>query len=86
VKVIPDTSPNVRAWKCGACSADWWVSVVNPRAYLDYLAATVELAEAQSAIRALLNLADDASRLTNEELRTRLTTLAGRFPPPTRSR
>ena len=86
VKVITDSPPNVQAWTCGTCSADWCVTVVNPRSYLDYLAATVELAGARSALRALLTLADDAPGLTDTELRTRLVALAGRFPPPRKSR
>jgi hypothetical protein len=78
VKVITDTSLNVQAWICAACGAEWALTVVNPRSYLDYLAATVELAGARSALRALLTLADDAPTLSDEELRSRLTALAGR--------
>jgi hypothetical protein len=78
VKVITDASPRVQSWKCGACGTDWVVTVVNPRSYLDHLVATVELAGARSALRALLTLADDAPTLTDAELRSRLTVLAGR--------
>jgi ribosomal protein L37AE/L43A len=78
VKVIPDTAPNVQAWKCGACGTDWAVTVINPRSYLDHLVATVELAGARFALRALLSLADDAPGLTDAELRSRLMILAGR--------
>jgi len=78
VNVITGTSPKVQAWKCGACSTEWAVTVVNPRSYLDHLVATVELAGARAALRALLTLADDAPTLTDAELRSRLTALAGR--------
>src|SRR5262249_54214896 len=78
VTVIPDTAPNVRAWTCGACGTDWALTVVNPRSYLDQLVATVELAGARFALRALLRLADDAPGLTDTELRSRLMVLAGR--------
>jgi ribosomal protein L37AE/L43A len=78
VKAIPDTAPSVQAWKCGACGTDWAVTVVNPCSYLDHLVATVELAGARFALRALLSLADDASGLADAELRSRLMILAGR--------
>ncbi|HET9256056.1 MAG TPA: hypothetical protein VFO16_12755 [Pseudonocardiaceae bacterium] len=78
VKVITGTSPKVQAWECGACGTEWAITAVNPRSYLDYLVATVELAGARSALRALLTLADDAPRLPDAELRSRLTALAGR--------
>ncbi|HET9254284.1 MAG TPA: hypothetical protein VFO16_03655 [Pseudonocardiaceae bacterium] len=78
VKVIPDTAPNARAWKCGACGTDWALTVVNPRSYLDHLVATVELAGARFALRALLTLADTAPALTDADLRARLAALAGR--------
>jgi hypothetical protein len=80
VKLITDTSPKVQAWSCSACGTEWAVTVVNPRSYLDYLVATVELAGARAALRALLTLTDDAPTLTDTELRYRLTVLAGRFP------
>jgi hypothetical protein len=64
---------------CGDCvhAAIQWEQ--GARSYLDDLAATVELAGARSALRVLLTLADDAPTLTDEELRSRLTALAGRF-------
>jgi transposase-like protein len=60
--IITGTAPTVQGWKCGACGTDWAVTVVNSRSYLDYLAATVELADVRSALRALLSLVDDARR------------------------
>jgi hypothetical protein len=81
VKVITGTSPKVQAWNCAACGTEWAVTVVNPRSYLDYLVATVELTGARSALRALLTLADDAPGLTDRELRSRLVALASRTAP-----
>jgi hypothetical protein len=78
MQVITNTAPTAQAWKCGACGTEWAITVVNPCSYLDYLAATVELAGTRSALRALLSLADDAPGLTDAELRSRLMVLAGR--------
>jgi hypothetical protein len=78
---VPCDSPKVEEWWCSVCDGRWWLSVVNPRSYLDHLVATVELAGARSALGALLTLADDAPTLTDAELRSRLTVLAGRAVP-----
>jgi hypothetical protein len=78
VKVITGSSPRVHAGKCGACGTEWAVTVVNPRSYLEHLVATVDLAGARFALRALLTLADDAPTFTDAELRSRLMALAGR--------
>jgi hypothetical protein len=48
----------------------------NPRPFLDFLVATVELAAARSVSRELIRLADQASGLTEEQLRFRLLALA----------
>jgi transposase-like protein len=56
VKVITNTPTKVRGWSCAACGTDWWISVVNPRPYLDQLAARVTL-------RQVIALADAAPAL-----------------------
>jgi ribosomal protein L37AE/L43A len=43
VQLINDNPPKVRAWSCAACGTDWAISVVNPRYYVDQLAAVVVL-------------------------------------------
>ncbi|MGH3824930.1 MAG: hypothetical protein ACRDRA_19150 [Pseudonocardiaceae bacterium] len=50
--------------------------MANPRPYLDRLAGAVELAAARWALRDVITLADQASGLTDGELRTRLLALA----------
>jgi hypothetical protein len=84
VQVITNTPPRVRAWFCAACRTDWAIAVVNPRPFLDYLTATVELAAARSVLREVITLADQAPMLTDEQLRFRLRALAecGRHPDP----
>jgi hypothetical protein len=52
------------------------ISMVNPRPFLDLLAATVELAAARSILRELIRLADQVPGLTDEQLRFRLLALA----------
>ncbi|MDQ3764252.1 MAG: hypothetical protein M3460_22530 [Actinomycetota bacterium] len=49
--------------------------MVNPRPFLDLLAATVDLAAARSTLRELIALADQAPELTEQQLRFRLLTL-----------
>jgi hypothetical protein len=71
--------PSVQAWTCTACRTDWPITVVNPRQYLDRLAATVEqLGATRSVLRQVITLADDAPGLTDEQLRNRLVMLADR--------
>ena len=55
---------------------EWVISMVNPRSFLDFLVATVELAAARSVFRELIRLADQAPGLTEEQLRLRLFALA----------
>jgi hypothetical protein len=50
--------------------------VVNPRPFLDHLAAAVELTAARSVLRKIITLADQAPVLTDEQLRFRLLALA----------
>jgi ribosomal protein L37AE/L43A len=78
VQLTTGTSPKVQAWSCTACSTDWAISVVNPRPYVDRLAATVELAVARSVLRQVIALADDAPTITDQQLRARLLAL---IPP-----
>jgi hypothetical protein len=51
--------------------------VVNPHLYLNHLSATVELAAARSVLRQIVDLASEAPRLTETQLRARLVALAG---------
>ncbi|MBV9650003.1 MAG: hypothetical protein JO296_07690, partial [Pseudonocardiales bacterium] len=53
VQQITNTPPKVRGWTCRDCGTDWWIGVVNPRPYLDYLAGSVELAATRSMLRRL---------------------------------
>lgn len=65
------------------------ISMVNPRPFLDLLAATVDLAAPRSVLRELIRLADQVPGLTEEQLRFRLLALAEyattRFPVSSRS-
>ncbi len=81
VRQVTDTPPGVQAWSCEACGAEWAISVVNPRPFLDQLTATVELAAARSVLREIITLADQAPVLTDEHLRFRLVALAERAAP-----
>ncbi|MGH3935572.1 MAG: hypothetical protein ACRDS1_11460 [Pseudonocardiaceae bacterium] len=51
------------------CETQWAITIVNPRPYLDRLTATMLLHQ-------VIELADDAPRLTDRELRDRLLALA----------
>jgi len=68
----------VAAWSCADCGTNWAVTVINPRPYLDRLAAAVELAE-------VLALADSAPGLTDAQLREALSGLASRLAGRIRS-
>jgi len=81
VQRIVGTSPKVQAWLCSACRTDWAITVVNPRSFLDQLTATVELAAARSVLREIITLADQASVLTEEQLRFRPLSLAACAAP-----
>jgi hypothetical protein len=70
-------NPRVRAWSCAVCGVNWAVTVVNARPYLDLLTAAVDVAVARSVLRQVIALADQASILTDVELRVRLVALAG---------
>jgi hypothetical protein len=76
VQPITGTSPKVHAWSCTACGTDWAVTVVRPQLYLDCLTATVELTAARSVLGDVITLTDQASGLTDEQLRVRLGALA----------
>ena len=52
------------------------ILVLNPRPFLNHLAATVELTAARSVLRKIVTLADQAPGLTDEQLRFRLLALA----------
>lgn len=79
VELTRSTS-RVSAWKCTRCGLNWAVSVVNPRLRRDYpvaLAAVVErLSGTRLILREVITLADEASTLTDLELRDRLRALA----------
>ena len=55
--------------------------MVNPRPFLDLLAATVDLTTARSALRKIIRLADQAPGLTKEQLRFRLLVLTAYATP-----
>jgi hypothetical protein len=76
VQVIIDAPPRVWGWSCTPCGGQWWITVVNPRPFLDHLTATVALAAARSILREVIALADQASGLADEQLRFRLLALA----------
>jgi hypothetical protein len=59
------------AWSWGECGTQWAFTVVNPRpqSFLDRLTATVVL-------RGVIALADEAPRLSDDQLRARLAGLA----------
>jgi hypothetical protein len=68
---------------CTRCGMNWAVTLVNhgqrPAAYFDRLAGTVEeIGRLRWLLRQVVMLADDAHRLTDQELRARLLTLADR--------
>lgn len=70
----------VQEWPCAACGGHWWISMVSPRPawlFLDHLSGTVDLAAARSVLREIITLGDQATGLTDEQLRFRLLTLAG---------
>ncbi|HET9254842.1 MAG TPA: hypothetical protein VFO16_06520 [Pseudonocardiaceae bacterium] len=75
VKVITGTLPKVPGWSCSGCGTDWWISVVSPRPFLDHLTGTVELTSTRSVLREVIELAEQAPALTDEQLRSRLVTL-----------
>jgi len=75
VQRITNTPPKVQGWSCQECGTGWWIGVVNPRPYLDYLAGVVELAAARSVLRRLIALADQALALPDDQLRARLADL-----------
>jgi hypothetical protein len=77
VRQITNTPPKKRGWSCGECGPHWWISVVNPRPYLDYLGGRVELAVARSMLRQVIALADEAPALPDDQLRHRLVGLIG---------
>jgi transposase-like protein len=78
VQPIP-APPKVQAWTCTACRLDWAVTVVNPRSYLDRLAeAVAEAGRLRWLLRQVVQLADDAPTITDEQLRTRLRALTPR--------
>jgi hypothetical protein len=76
VQLVADTPPKVQAWSCAACRTEWAVTVVNPRPFLGHLTATVEFAAAQSVLREVIALADQAPGFTDEQLRLRFRLLA----------
>lgn len=71
------TTSRVSEWNCTRCEVN---SVVNPHLWRDYpaaLAARIErLAAARLILREVITLADEASTLTDLELRDRLRALA----------
>jgi len=79
VQQITNTPPKVQGWSCAECGTDWWIGVVNPRPYLDYLAGLVDLAAARSMLRQVIALADEAPALPDDQLRVRLAHLATRW-------
>jgi ribosomal protein L37AE/L43A len=74
------TTSQVSVWKCTRCGVTWAVSVVNPHLRGNdpaALAARVErLSAARLILREVITLADEASTLTDLELRDRLRALA----------
>jgi ribosomal protein L37AE/L43A len=79
VQPITSNPPKVQAWSCAACGTQWAVSVVNPRPWIDHLTAAVELAAARSLLRQIVDLASEAPRLSDTQLRTQLLALVGRL-------
>ncbi|MBV9059409.1 MAG: hypothetical protein JOZ09_09635 [Pseudonocardiales bacterium] len=76
VQPVINTLPKVQGWSCEECGTNWWIGVVNPRPYLDYLAGLVDLAAARSRLRQVIALADEAPALPDDQLRVRLAHLA----------
>jgi ribosomal protein L37AE/L43A len=71
--------PKVWAWSCAACGTRWVMSVVNPHLYLDRLAeAVAEAGRLRWLLRQVVQLADDAPTITDEQLRIRLRALTPR--------
>jgi hypothetical protein len=77
VQQVTSTSPRAQGWSCGECGTDWWIGVINPRPYLDYLVGWVELAAARSMLRQVIALADEAPALPDDQLRARLASFTG---------
>ncbi|MGH3963635.1 MAG: hypothetical protein ACRDSN_19735 [Pseudonocardiaceae bacterium] len=77
-------SPQVQAWRCTACSTGWACTRVGPppQQYLDQLTATVKHL---ALLRQIVHLADEMPKLTDPELRARLTALAATVQPVSRS-
>jgi hypothetical protein len=75
------SAPTAVTNPCAACRTDWAITVVNPRPYLDHLAATVDLAAARPVLQEIITLADQAPRLTDEQRRFRLRALAACAAP-----
>lgn len=79
VQPITGTSLKVAAWRCTDCDTSWAITVVNPslQPYSDRLAGMVEaLSAARWILGQVVQLADDADGLTNDELRARSLALA----------
>ncbi|MGH3896699.1 MAG: hypothetical protein ACRDTA_00305 [Pseudonocardiaceae bacterium] len=76
--------PTVQARTCPACGMEWAITCVNPQVR------PVDLAEllgaARCTLRQVVALAEQGDRLTDEQLRDRLTTLAEPGKPVTRPR
>jgi ribosomal protein L37AE/L43A len=74
------STPSVTAWTCARCGMDWAVTLVNHgqrAAYFEQLAGTVEeIGRLRWLLQQVVQLADDAPTITNEQLRTRLASLA----------
>lgn len=78
---LTSATARVIAWKCTRCAMGWAISVVNPQlrsqAYPVDLAVVVEeIGAAQSLLREVVTLVQDAPTIPDRELRTRLLTLA----------
>jgi hypothetical protein len=73
------TTDQVTAWEC-TCGLSWVTSVINPHLRADYLnglaAAAQDVQRLRWLLRQIVTLADCAPGLTDEHLRTRLTSLA----------
>jgi transposase-like protein len=82
VQRTPRTSPKVQAWSCTLCRTDWAVSLVNPHlrtAYLVDLAVAIgEISRLRWTLAQVVQLADEAPTITDEQLRIRLRALTPR--------
>ncbi|MGH4012214.1 MAG: hypothetical protein ACRDTH_29315 [Pseudonocardiaceae bacterium] len=73
---LTSTTARVEAWRCTRCGTSWVVSVVNPHLRDRAGDYAEEVGRLHWTLQRVIALADDADKLTDQQLRTRLLALA----------